>query len=292
MESGRSGFIVVDKPPGMTSARVVSAVKRLLRARKAGHTGTLDPMATGVLICCINRATRLSGFFLKGSKTYRAVLRLGVATDTQDAAGTVVSIRPAEGIPEKAIRAAFGRFAGKLEQAPPAFSALKHQGVPLYRLARAGHLVSKPARPVEIHRLDILEIALPDIRFEISCSGGTYVRTVCADVGELRRTEAGGFDLADALTLAELEAFAHAGTAEERIVSMSDGLKGFPAIAADRVLERKIRHGIGLWPQDLPAGAAEIAAPYVKILDADRNLFAVLSHEKEAGKWRYHSVFH
>jgi tRNA pseudouridine55 synthase len=301
MEPERSGFLVVDKPPGMTSARVVAAVKRLLRARKVGHTGTLDPLATGLLICCVNRATRLSGFFLKGSKTYRAVLRLGVATDTQDAAGMVVSIRPAEGIREQAIRDAFGGFIGKVEQAPPVFSALKHRGVPLYRLARAGRPLHKPARTIEIHRLEILEIALPDIRFEIACSGGTYVRTVCADIGELlgcgghmhalRRTETGGFDLRDAITLEELEERAREGTADIRIVSMADGLKGLPEITADAVLERKIRQGRSLGLQDLPAGAAQIPGPFVKIVDPDRKLFAVLSHEKEACQWGYHAVF-
>ena len=145
-----SGILVVDKPAGLTSAKVVARVKKLLGARKVGHTGTLDPFATGVLICCINKATKLSRFFLKGWKKYTAVLHLGIETDTQDSTGSVISVVNAVALDERFIRTVFQQFEGTIEQVPPVYSALKHKGVPLYKLARNGKPVQKPARQVTI----------------------------------------------------------------------------------------------------------------------------------------------
>ena len=165
-----NGVIVIDKPPGITSANVVARVKKLLKAKKAGHTGTLDPFATGVLVCCINRATKLSRFFLHGKKRYEAILQLGVETDTQDLTGNVINVCHNLEFSEKAIQSAFKRFEGKIEQLPPVYSALKHKGVPLYKLARSKKPVQKPARQVSIITLKILKIKLPFIRFEVLCS--------------------------------------------------------------------------------------------------------------------------
>ena len=179
-----SGILVVHKPEGISSAGVVSLVKRRLRADKVGHCGTLDPFASGVLVCCINQATRISRFFLHEDKSYEAVLRLGVETDTQDVTGKTVATAPVT-VTEEAIRSACSGMVGRMWQQPPAYSALKHEGVPLYRLARSGRPMQKPAREIVIHHLEVLAVDLPDVRFAVTCSGGTYVRTLAADLGRL-----------------------------------------------------------------------------------------------------------
>ena len=178
-----SGIIVVDKPANITSARVVAVIKKRLGARKVGHTGTLDPFATGVLICCINKATKLARFFLQGWKKYTAVLHLGIETDTQDSTGSIISTSDRIDCSEKKIQSVIQQYEGTIEQFPPLYSALKYKGVALYKLARSGKPVQKPARRVFISYIKILEIRLPFIRFETFCSAGTYIRTLCADIG-------------------------------------------------------------------------------------------------------------
>jgi len=232
---------------------VVARIKKLLKARKAGHTGTLDPFATGVLVCCINRATKLSRFFLHGNKKYEAVLHLGVETDTQDSTGTVTNICHQVEFSKKTIQSAFKRFEGTIRQLPPVYSALKHKGIPLYKLARNKRPVQKPARQVFIIYLKILDIHLPTIRFEVLCSAGTYIRTLCADIGEslgcgghlreLRRIESSGFTISDAVTLEELEGLALSKKLSDRIISMSNALKDMPEHIAGPALVNKINHG-------------------------------------------------
>ena len=145
-----SGIVAVDKPKNITSAKVVAHVKRLLNAKKAGHAGTLDPFAEGVLVCCINDATRLARFLLAGNKTYEATLKLGIDTDTQDSTGSVTAVSREFDYPQDTIRSVVKQFEGRIEQQPPVFSALKHKGTPLYKLARQGTPVQKPARSVHI----------------------------------------------------------------------------------------------------------------------------------------------
>lgn len=206
-----SGVLILDKPPGITSAGAVARVKRLTGVSRVGHAGTLDPLATGVLVCATNQATRLCRFFLAGRKTYEAVLTLGQETDTQDAAGSPVGEPRPVTMSAEAVGEAFSRFRGNFLQQPPAFSALKQDGVPLYRLARRGTPVQKPPREVTVFELRIDEIRLPDVRFTVSCSAGTYVRSLCADIGRtldcgghlksLRRLKSGLFTLEQAVGL-------------------------------------------------------------------------------------------
>jgi tRNA pseudouridine55 synthase len=295
-----SGVIVVDKPVGMTSARVVAAVKKLFDAKKTGHAGTLDPLASGLLVCCINKATRLSGFFMKGRKTYEAVCRLGTTTDTQDAEGAVLKVKAVAGIDDKSLLKAFGRFTGTIDQTPPVYSALKHQGVPLYKLARAGKPVEKPPRQVHIFALELLNIAIPDVRFRVTCSAGTYVRTLCADIGavlecgghltELRRLESGGFTLSDAWTLSELKAEAKAGSLKNRLIGMADALKGMPTVVADESLSEKVCHGRPLNPLDLVSSPAVESGEF-KIVDSDNRLLAVVSRDGSSETIPYCCVF-
>jgi len=287
------GILVVDKPAGISSAKVVARVKSILKARKAGHAGTLDPFATGVMVCCIHRATKLSRFFLHSRKTYEAVLRLGRETDTQDLTGTVTAETDPGMIEEKDLAAVFDRFKGRQMQSPPAYSALKHQGVPLYKLARRGTAVQKPDREIHISELAIEEIALPDIRFRVTCSAGTYVRTLASDIGRalgcgghlaaLRRTASGRFTLAEAVPLDRVAEMAESDGIRDRMIPMAEALTGMAAHAADNPLTRKIMYGNTITVRDLPPAKTEDG--YVKVLDRDGNLIAVLYHE--TGRERY-----
>ena len=203
MKIESSGMLIIDKPAGITSAKVVALLKRNAGLRKVGHTGTLDPFATGVLICCVNQATRLARFFLHGSKKYQGTLVLGTETDTLDGTGNVTATCEHTDFSVDRIESAFRRFVGAIDQVPPVYSALKHHGVPLYKLARKGTPVQKPARQVTISSLDILNIDLPKIDFQVACSAGTYIRTLCADIG----TELGCGGHLQRLTDRELRVF-------------------------------------------------------------------------------------
>ena len=174
MQYDLSGILVVDKPADITSAKVVARIKELVGARKAGHGGALDPFATGILVCCINRATKLSRFFLHGNKTYEAVLRLGIETDTQDSTGTITSTCDRVEYSAETLRSVFKQFEGTIEQHPPVYSALKHKGVPLYKHARKGNPVQKPARSVCVLHINILDIALPLSAGFFSCKAIFY----------------------------------------------------------------------------------------------------------------------
>ncbi len=208
------GFIVIDKPAGMTSHDVVRAVRRIAGQKKVGHTGTLDPFATGVLPVALGEGTKAIPFLDEAVKEYRAVMRLGAATDTQDCTGTVIREGVWRDLTPEAVRAAAALFVGRLLQVPPMYSALKRDGVPLYRLARRGEEVARDAREIEIHELVIEEVAFPDVAFRVRCSRGTYVRTLADDLGErlgcgahlvaLRRTMSGPFGIDAAVSLDRL----------------------------------------------------------------------------------------
>lgn len=296
-----NGVVVVDKPADLSSARVVSIVKGLFEVKKVGHTGTLDPFATGVLICCINRATRLSRFFLKGDKVYEAELVLGVATDTQDATGTVIERHPLDGITKDRIRKTAQRFVGSITQIPPVFSALKHQGTPLYKWARRGAAVEKPARPVRIDRLEILDVDLPTVRFSVACSSGTYVRTLCADLGRelgcgghlknLRRTASCGFSIEDAIELERLIECRDQGCLNENVIPMNAALAFMPAMVAESPLAGRIRNGMKLSAADFPVRPRVSQQGAFKVVDPDGRLIAVIEQASAAGGYNYCCVF-
>ena len=278
------GLLVLDKPEGISSARALARVKGIVRAGKAGHTGTLDPFATGVLICCLGRATRLSRYFLESDKRYEGTLFLGVETDTLDRTGTVVAEHPAPTPTAEAVEAAFAAFRGPILQEPPAFSALKHEGTPLYRLARKGEPVRKPARSVTIHRLEVAAIRPPEIDFRATCSAGTYVRTLAADIGRtlgsgahlsaLRRTGSGALGLDRAVTPDRLEGLVREGRLREVLIDMADALS-MPSFRVGPELAGRIRHGNPLTAADLP-GAAPDDDGRLQVLDPDGRLLAVL----------------
>ncbi|MDM8543176.1 tRNA pseudouridine(55) synthase TruB [Desulfococcaceae bacterium HSG7] len=302
-----NGVLVVDKPAGISSAKAVAIVKRLLKVRKIGHAGALDPLATGILVCCLNRATRLAYFFLKSTKTYKAVLHLGVETDTQDATGEITAqcrnsiVNEAE---LSTINAVMKRFEGKSKQMPPVYSALKHKGVPLYKLARRGEPVQKPAREVVIKSIRIDAIELPYIRFTVSCSAGAYIRTLCADIGAalgygghlkaLRRVASGSFTIRQAIGIDELEKSAGSDKFRDalsaRIIPASDALTDMPVHVADKDLADRIRHG-----QQIPNSEFRIPnskwGNFIKITDTTNNLLAIVENVKEKRHYRYWGVF-
>jgi tRNA pseudouridine55 synthase len=213
-----AGLVVVDKAGGLTSHDVVARIRRLAGTRKVGHAGTLDPMATGVLLVGVNRATRLLGHLMLTEKAYDAVVRLGVATTTDDAEGEALATADASGLTEEMVRQALGRFVGSIEQVPSAVSAIKVAGERAYARVRAGEQVDLPARPVTIHALEVGSVRrqgeVVDVAISVRCSSGTYVRAIARDLGAalgvgghltaLRRTAVGPFTLADAHTLDEL----------------------------------------------------------------------------------------
>jgi tRNA pseudouridine55 synthase len=219
------GVVLVDKPGGITSQTAVSIAKRLLNARKAGHTGTLDPMAGGLLPVCFGEATKFAQLLLDAGKSYDATVKLGVTTTTGDMEGEVVRSIPAV-VEREAVAAALGRFRGAIEQVPPMHSALKHAGKPLYEYARAGVDVERKARAVNITRLELVSLQGDELRIAVSCSKGTYIRVLAAEIGEalgcgaclagLTRTAAGPFQLAQAVGLDALEGM----TAQERVARL------------------------------------------------------------------------
>ncbi len=301
MREGLSGILVIDKPEAMTSSKVVTFIRKTLKVRKVGHTGTLDPFATGVLVCCLNQATRLARFFLHGEKKYRAEVRLGIETDTLDATGTVTAARDQIAFTEDEIQRVFKQFKGNILQRPPVYSALKHKGVPLYKLAREGRPVQKPAREVRISSIQILEIMLPYVRFEAACSGGTYIRTLCADIGaalrcgghlsQLRRIESSGFSISEAIPLADVEMLNQQGNIMDRIVPMADALRDMPAYVADAALTEKIMHGQTLTKKDFTPTPMRHSKGLIKIVDENNNLRSVMDIQENLGLYKYCCVF-
>jgi tRNA pseudouridine55 synthase len=295
-----NGFLVLNKPAGLSSARGVAHVKRMLQADRAGHTGTLDPFASGVLVCGINQATRLTRFLAPQRKTYKGTLTLGTETDTQDATGTVVAQRGWADIEAADVRRVFQRFEGDSLQAPPAYSALKHQGVPLYRLARQGRPVRKPPRPIRVFRIRVLAVALPAVCFEVCCSPGTYVRSLAADIGRelgcgghlsaLTRLESDGFTLAQALTLEELAAAVGRGTPGAVLIPMASALTDMPSVTAGPDLLAKIRHGSPLAWGDIGVKPAA-GAVQIKVVDECGELAAVLAAGGATEGLKYAGVF-
>lgn len=245
------GVLLLDKPGGMTSNSALQGARRLFSAAKAGHTGTLDPLATGLLPLCFGEATKFSADLLEADKTYEADLLFGATTDTGDAEGEVVESRPVN-FSSADLERTLLRFVGAIEQIPPMYSALKRDGRPLYELARQGIEVERAARAVTIHELVLLEHAHDRCRLRVCCSKGTYVRTLAADIGELlgcgahltalRRTAVGPLRLADALTLDGIAAFAEERRGE-LLLAPDALLQSLPAVELDATAMARFMHG-------------------------------------------------
>ncbi len=298
-----NGFLIIDKPAGMSSAQVVSRVKRITGAKKVGHTGTLDPFATGMMMCGVNHGTRLSRFFLSCDKTYIAGLRLGVETDTMDCTGEIISeieSAPYATFTENDFQLLLNSFEGRQNQLPPVYSALKHNGVPLYKLARKGTPVQKPPREITIYNTALINYNFPDVTFEVECSSGTYIRTLASDIGRkvgcgghlvsLRRTTSGSFSIKDAITLDELE---NVKNPAEVLVTMNDALPKMDLHIADERLEMKISNGMPLGDEDgISVDGLQGDENYIKILNRINQLIAVVVYNKNSNGYNYCCVFH
>ncbi|MCQ6557871.1 tRNA pseudouridine(55) synthase TruB [Paenibacillus mendelii] len=236
------GILAVWKPAGWTSHDVVAKVRRIVRVKRIGHTGTLDPQVTGVLPLCIGRSTRVVEYVQERPKAYEAVLQLGIATDTEDMTGTVIEELTEVHVTEADIRLVLESFVGEIEQVPPMYSAVRVDGKRLYELAREGQVIERKSRKVTIHELKLLSMELdkphPQIRFSVVCSKGTYIRTLCVDIGqalglpatmaELVRTMSGGFKKEHCLTLEQIEELHASGDLEARLLPAETAVDHFP----------------------------------------------------------------
>ncbi len=247
------GILILDKAPGLTSNKCLQQVKHLLKAAKAGHTGALDPLASGVLPLCFGEATKVSQFLLDSDKVYRARIQLGVTTTTGDSEGEVLATLPVPAFSPEQIEAALQRFRGLITQQPPIYSALKQNGVPLYKLARAGKAIEPKFRDVTIYSLDLVSHQGAELDIEVSCSKGTYIRTLAEDIGKvlgtgghitvLRRLKAGPFVLAASLTLDEMTALVAAGELEARLITADQAVSDLPQVQLDAEHTKHLRQG-------------------------------------------------
>ena len=247
------GVLLLDKPAGFSSSQAVQKVRWLFQARKAGHTGTLDPFATGMLPICLGEASKTAGFMLDAAKTYEACACLGQATSTGDIEGETTSEAAIPELDPDQISRQLATFLGPSEQVPPMYSALKHKGKPLYELARAGQEVERPPRPIVIHELQLLSWESPHLRFRVRCSKGTYIRVLaediatrlgsCAHLSALRRLSTGPFADRAMVTLQELEQKASRGEAESLLLPPDAGLADWPMVELEEAAEQRFSHG-------------------------------------------------
>jgi len=279
-----AGVLVVDKPAGPTSFEVVRRVRRAVGADKAGHAGTLDPAATGVLAVCVGEAVKLQHWLSDGDKAYDATIAFGAATSTEDAEGVVIARGDASAVTAEALAAVLPRFLGEIAQVPPMYSAVRVAGRRLHEAARAGEEVERAPRTVRVHALELDGVAPPDAgglvlaRLRVRCGKGTYVRTLAADLGRalgvpahlaaLRRVEASGFGVAEAVPLDEVEALGRAdpGALRARIVPLVDVLRGLPAVAVDAAESRALAQGKVLRREAPPGDLVRAIGPGARLV--------------------------
>lgn len=284
------GFLMVDKPEGITSLDVVREVKRRLRIRKAGHVGTLDPFATGVLPVALNEGTKLIPFINDEPKRYKGTLKLGEETATDDLTGEIVSRKPWTAVTSESLREIFQSFLGKTRQIPPMFSAVKVGGRPLYRMARKGLEIERKEREVNIFQFEIKEMDLPLVEFEVSCSKGTYIRSLAKDVGrkmgcgahlvQLRRVQSGLFSIEQAAAWQEVKAL-EPDALQPWLLSLEEALPGLPEVIGNNTLVRKVRSGQGMLIRDVlsPLPTELDRANWIKITAPGEGLVAILKSE-------------
>lgn len=289
------GILNVDKPSGMTSHDVVARVRRLTGQRKVGHAGTLDPMATGVLLLCLGQATRVAEYLMAGRKRYRAVVRLGASTDTYDADGAITQSVHSFHLTRDQIADALVAFHGVSQQVPPPYSAIRHEGRRLYELARRGIAVQTPPRTVEIDMIELVAWESPHLTFDVTCSPGTYVRSLAHDLGRvldvggyltaLTRLASGSWQLQDAITLDNLQRAVDAGRWTHLLHPLDAALQGFERVDLPTRLARKVSQGQPiLLDQSLETSLIRAYAP-------DNSLVAVLQPSHKPGLWRPKKVF-
>ena len=310
-----NGIIVIDKEPGYTSSDVVSKLRGILKMKKIGHTGTLDPEATGVLPVCLGSATRLTEMITDHEKEYTAVLRLGVITDTQDMTGTVLEEAPAEqvlAVSRQQFLQAAGQLTGEILQVPPMYSAIRVGGQHLYELARKGQIVERAPRSVVIHELQTVSFAPPLATIRVRCSKGTYIRTLCEDLGKLlgtgaameslRRTRVGQFTLDDALTISEVEKLVKetGDGIGVHLIPVDRFFREAPALCVKEASLLYLKNGnpmrwentdAGEQLRELAAAAAGEKPFLLRMYDSAGNFHALYRYEKETGGLAVYKMF-
>ena len=292
-----NGILNVYKEAGFTSHDVVAKLRGICRQKKIGHTGTLDPEAVGVLPVCLGSGTKLCDMLTDKSKEYEAVLLLGQVTDTQDVTGTVLEEHEVTADEEQAVEA-IRSFVGAYEQIPPMYSALKVNGKRLYELARAGKEVERKGRPVEIHSIEILSVSLPEITFRVACSKGTYIRTLCHDIGQklgcggtmksLKRTRVGIFTIDGALKLSQLEELAAQGRLEEKVIPVEAMFTELPALPVKDAFARLIENGNAFYPGQAEESVRTPDGGQVRVYDRKGRFYGIYAFSEE--KERYQPV--
>jgi tRNA pseudouridine55 synthase len=306
------GILNIDKPQGQTSYRVVAMVKRLSGERRVGHAGTLDPDATGVLPVCLGQGTRITEFLMDATKTYRAEIELGVATDTYDASGEVTRRGDPSGITREQVEATLSLFRGRTEQTPPMYSAVKHRGQRLYELARAGIEVARKSRPAVIHRLEIADWQPPLVTIEVECGKGTYIRSLAHDLGEalgcgaylksLVRLSYGPFFVRDAVTVPQLEDAFRDGYWKRFVHPVDSVLLHWRAVVVDDATEKNIRNGVPVTLEDAESGVSSACATspfpvearsetHCRTYTHDGHFLGVLCFDPAKDHWRPKKVF-
>ena len=296
----KSGIINVYKEKGFTSFDVVAKLRGILRTKKIGHTGTLDPDAEGVLPVCIGRATKVCDILTDKDKVYEAVMLLGVETDTQDTSGEILKELPVESS-EDAVREAILSFVGEYAQVPPMYSALKVNGKKLYELAREGKTVERKARNVQIFSIEILEMDLPRVRMSVHCSKGTYIRTLCHDIGgmlgcggcmeKLLRTKVGVFELADTLKLSEIDQLAKEGLVEEKIISVDELFDDYVKVWMKKEFDVVVHNGNRIqkrmFEQKLDSNAERL-----RVYDSENTFIGIFEYSKERNDYKPVKMFY
>lgn len=293
------GIINVYKEKGFTSHDVVAKLRGILRMKKIGHTGTLDPAAEGVLPVCLGKGTRLCDMLTDKTKTYRAVLLLGQETDTQDTTGVVQAEYPVH-VTEEEVRKAIVSFLGDYMQIPPMYSALKVNGKKLYELARQGKEVERQARPVQILDIQIESIDLPRATFFVTCSKGTYIRTLCYDIGRklgcggcmesLLRTRVDRFELKDSLTLSQIEKLRDEGRVEEAVVPVEGVFLKLPALVTKPGDGDKLVHNGNPFPAELAAPVAD-HFDAVRVYDSEHHFIGIYCYREEKRRYQPQKIF-
>lgn len=296
-----NGILNIDKPAGITSFGVVRLVKRLSGERRVGHAGTLDPAATGVLPVCLGQGTRVIEFLVDTTKVYRAEIEFGIATDTYDATGRVTQQGDPSDISRARLEAALASFCGLIQQAPPLYSALKHQGQPLYKLARAGIAVEPKSRPISIHRLEILDWQLPLVTVEVVCGKGTYIRSLAHDLGQalgcgahlknLVRLRDGLFDIKEAVSLPQLEDAFRSGDWQRFLYPIDCVLSDWTAVVVSDEAAQDIRNGRPVVLETSEKAPPSVDGNRCRAYALDGSFLAVLSFDPEKGQWLPQKVF-
>jgi tRNA pseudouridine55 synthase len=307
---GISGILNVDKPPGWTSHDVVAAVRRMARQRKVGHSGTLDPLATGVLLVCLGQATRVSEYLMRSQKTYRGAIHLGVATTTDDAEGEITAEAEVR-VTRAQVETAMQDFVGHIQQVPPRYSAIKRDGKRLYDLARRGIHVDVPPRPVDVYRLEITEWAPPVVHVEVRCGPGTYIRALARDLGAtlgcgahlsgLCRLSSGSFKLSEAVRIEQLERAFAAGTGTQFLFPLDTAFAHYPALHLSLEKARQIALGQPVADvQGADVRGVNVRGVDVRGADADtlarayapgERFVALVYKDGRGGAWRPRKVF-